>query len=906
MGFAEGTMSKVTCKRKRSKRNIDKGPGPIAKSAKTSGSPEIFGKGIGSSREPATSSGAIMSHEEEKRCPLCAEEMDWTDQQFKPCKCGYQVCLWCWHHIMDMAEKDETEGRCPACRTTYEKEKVVRMQTNIERAGNNNANRKSKPQPKAKPKTNEVKKDLTNVRVIQRKMAYVIGLPLSLAYEDLLQRKEYFGQYGKVTKISLSRTAGGAIQQFVHDTCSVYITYSKEEEAVRCIQSVHGFILEDRYLRASFGTAKYCHAWLRNTPCSNPSCLYLHSIGADEDSFGKDDVAAVHTRNRVQQIVGAASNMMNRSGSVLPPPIDELSSTGFTSTETSSIRNALSDTSNDTVNYNSYMAHVNPHDKDGDDGGPNRMTTFVDIVGRSNSSGPERDGNSTEDCRILNLSSDLSSVTISKDNNGHETYPDKTLFKVPSSSHVVNHPRGNQNFVEFSDEPFREDYTSFDGQGPKDPNNMDQNAFLMSSHSAKSTENSGGHLLVHRPCSPSSNGVDYGALHNQVDEASLPLSCVNAILNEGFHDLKFQSSVKSDRVYRSSTSFSNEEIVEHLRRIDGDNLRNYQDSSFNGIESSIISNIMSTDLDSCDDSMALHRSFAGSYGESAGKHGASWNSLHSEQSGFSFVKHDDFSRQGGDLESSFRNIGQISNKEQYVHKAPYQITRPKVLAPPGFSIPSRDLPHGFASSDDIGGIHRALSGNLLVNSSSSSLLHTPSTGSISSVGDIDFVDPATSAFGNGKPTNVFDISALEACVPQRRGFEDEARIWHLMQQKPLDQGKFSQRIASQTPSVHQSRRFPSLGGDEYFGLDDIYGFSSRMVDQNHSFDPSSYSQFPQQKLATNGRIFNGFQHNTNEVDSLTQHQTNETLGFKKFYGGYGDVMFQAPRSGDVYTRVFGM
>ncbi|XP_059309131.1 uncharacterized protein LOC132060223 isoform X1 [Lycium ferocissimum] len=871
-----------------------------------------------------------MSNEEEKRCPLCAEEMDWTDQQFKPCKCGYQVCLWCWHHIMDMAEKDESEGRCPACRTTYEKEKVVRMQSNIERAGNNNANRKSKQQPKAKPKTNEVKKDLTNVRVIQRKMAYVIGLPLSLADEDILQRKEYFGQYGKVTKISLSRTTGGAIQQFVNDTCSVYITYLKEEEAVRCIQSVHGFVLEDRYLRASFGTAKYCHAWLRNTPCSNPSCLYLHSIGADEDSFGKDDVAAIHTRNRVQQIVGATSNMTNRSGNVLPPPIDELSRTGFTSTETSSIRNAVNDAAHDTGNYSSYMARVTPHDKDGDAGGPNRMTTFVDIVGRPNSSGAERDGNSTEDCRILNLSSDVSSVTISKDNHGHETYPDKTLFKVPSSNHIVNHLQ-NQNSVDFSDEPFREDYTSFDGQRLEDSNNMDQKAFLMSSVSAQSTENSGGHLLVHRSCSPSSNGMDYGALHNQVDEASLPVSCVTAVLNEGFHDLKFQSSVKSDRVYRSSTSFSNEEIVEHLRRIDGDNLTNYQDSSFNAVESTIISNIMSMDLDSCDDSTALHRSFAGSYGESVGKHGA-WNSLHSDQSGFSFVKQDDFSRQGGDLESSFRkNIGQISknsstlqdfreNKEHYVHKAPYQITRPKVLAPPGFSMPPKDLLHGFASSDEIGGIPHALSGGRLANSSSSSLLHTPSTGSISSAGDIDFVDPATLAFGNGKPTNGFEIGA--ARVPQRRGFEDEARIWHLMQQKSLDQGKFSQLIASQTPPVHQSRRFPSHGGDEYFGLDDIYGFSSRVVDQHQSFNPSSYSQqksydpsysqFTQQKLA-NGHIFNGFQHNSlddihrsNEVNSMTQLQTNDTLGFKKFYAGYGDLMFQAPRSGDVYTRVFGM
>ncbi|KAI7755983.1 hypothetical protein M8C21_021602, partial [Ambrosia artemisiifolia] len=36
----------------------------------------------------------IMSNEEEKRCPLCAEEMDWTDQQIKPCKCGYEKCFY--------------------------------------------------------------------------------------------------------------------------------------------------------------------------------------------------------------------------------------------------------------------------------------------------------------------------------------------------------------------------------------------------------------------------------------------------------------------------------------------------------------------------------------------------------------------------------------------------------------------------------------------------------------------------------------------------------------------------------------------------------------------------------------------------------------------------------------------
>uniref|UniRef100_A0A2P2MID3 Uncharacterized protein n=1 Tax=Rhizophora mucronata TaxID=61149 RepID=A0A2P2MID3_RHIMU len=33
-----------------------------------------------------------MSDEGEKTCPLCAEDMDLTDQQLKPCKCGYEVC----------------------------------------------------------------------------------------------------------------------------------------------------------------------------------------------------------------------------------------------------------------------------------------------------------------------------------------------------------------------------------------------------------------------------------------------------------------------------------------------------------------------------------------------------------------------------------------------------------------------------------------------------------------------------------------------------------------------------------------------------------------------------------------------------------------------------------------------
>ncbi|GKB13435.1 general negative regulator of transcription subunit 4-like protein [Tanacetum coccineum] len=93
---------------------------------------------------------------------------------------------------MDMAERGATEGQCPACRTPYDKDRVVGLETNFQRVASISLSQKQKV-TKAKPKQNEVRKDLSNVRVIQRKMAYIIGLDVDYAYEELLERKEYFG-----------------------------------------------------------------------------------------------------------------------------------------------------------------------------------------------------------------------------------------------------------------------------------------------------------------------------------------------------------------------------------------------------------------------------------------------------------------------------------------------------------------------------------------------------------------------------------------------------------------------------------------------------------------------------------------------------------------------------------------
>lgn len=44
---------------------------------------------------------------------------------------------------------------------------------------------------------------------------------------------------------------------------------------------------------ASFGTTKYCSAYLRQQICQNPNCMYLHEPGEDLDSYTREDMSTI-------------------------------------------------------------------------------------------------------------------------------------------------------------------------------------------------------------------------------------------------------------------------------------------------------------------------------------------------------------------------------------------------------------------------------------------------------------------------------------------------------------------------------------------------------------------------------------------------------------------------------------
>ncbi|RAL41192.1 hypothetical protein DM860_017741 [Cuscuta australis] len=49
-----------------------------------------------------------------KSCPICCEDLDFTDTSFLPCLCGFRLCLFCHKRIL------EEDGRCPGCRKQYD------------------------------------------------------------------------------------------------------------------------------------------------------------------------------------------------------------------------------------------------------------------------------------------------------------------------------------------------------------------------------------------------------------------------------------------------------------------------------------------------------------------------------------------------------------------------------------------------------------------------------------------------------------------------------------------------------------------------------------------------------------------------------------------------------------------
>ncbi|KAL0370047.1 UNVERIFIED_CONTAM: CCR4-NOT transcription complex subunit [Sesamum angustifolium] len=1025
-----------------------------------------------------------MSDEGEKTCPLCAEEMDLTDQQLKPCKCGYEhwtSSLWLSHEIFTRHDiinlhlclvlashygygrEDETEGRCPACRTPYNKEKIVGTTASCERlVSEMNVEKKLKSQ-KGKNKTSEGRKQLASVRVIQRNLVYVVGLPLNFADEDLLQRRDYFGQYGKVLKVSISRTAAGAIQQFANSTCSVYITYSKEEEAVRCIQSVHGFVLDGKTLRACFGTTKYCHAWLRNVPCSNPDCLYLHEIGSQEDSFTKDEIISAYTRltpsfqGLVSSYHGIATLMrmlilpyclvwfLLQLSHKLPllkyPTPSSLSniisitlkqntvlSARVSPPNSSSGRSAAlpagaswgTRASNNHPLATSVQCSSGPlKQKPGVSSGPvacsiavaspiqlssshsdtgklrisNEENTTSQSKTKAETLEPGKNESSTDRRMIVSESSVASVQPVTLPINRHP-HSQPTINAPPISTDVIDSSlmhsvhASDKDYIDATEvnvENICSDISSMsihENQVLEDSNvgQMRESATSQTSGTAVNTtedvtdvQSDFGLGAPTHATQIDVHEIDDDLLSFNNQRLKDPEVVSNRIPNFGheFH-LSTHSNVRShqfngandldrqvlDRTSNLMAAKSNlpgghpEGVlksplaidVEHANLFPSKLLGRYEgDVASGGLdmgESSIISNILSLDFESWDESLTSPQKLAKFLCETDKQQGAfgvpvSRKSQNSSQSRFSFAREEptsqlsDFGQSIDYFDKGFHqrpfshdfsnssplHIEQLvgrngfpvpigtesenfASSHSHISNNKLSLSRSQISAPPGFSVPSRAAPPGFTSHERTEQILDTVSGNQMLDASSllRNHYHTPSGGNPISNGDIEFMDPAILAVGKGTlpvGINSTGVDFRSSYSPQLSTYGD---------------ARFQSFLQRSLPP-HQNQRFTDLG-DSFSPLSDAYGIPSRVMEQTLANNLPPFSQFtvPQSR---NGITSNGQWDGWNEVQGgnnlgMAELLRTERLGFNKFYSGYEDSKIRMPSSGNIYNGNYGI
>ena len=125
---------------------------------------------------------------------------------------------------------------------------------------------------------------LSKIRIIQKNLVHFQGFPDNISNPEILSKKEYFGQFGTIIKIMISSKEDKITKK---KNNSAYITYSSNKEAALAILSVDSTYIENNFVRAFFGTSKYCIHFLNNSECINKeNCMFIHSLQNEKDYLG--------------------------------------------------------------------------------------------------------------------------------------------------------------------------------------------------------------------------------------------------------------------------------------------------------------------------------------------------------------------------------------------------------------------------------------------------------------------------------------------------------------------------------------------------------------------------------------------------------------------------------------------
>lgn len=156
------------------------------------------------------------------------------------------------------------------------------------------ATTRSSESPAIPASVNNALADLSQVRVLQRNLVYVVGLPRSLADEEMLRGPQWFARWGRVVdvKVAAARSFEGGGNSSGPARYAAFVTYKREQDAAEALRCVQGSNLQGHVLRAQYGTTKYCASFRRGARCHKQHCLFLHALAPAKDCLSLQQVRA--------------------------------------------------------------------------------------------------------------------------------------------------------------------------------------------------------------------------------------------------------------------------------------------------------------------------------------------------------------------------------------------------------------------------------------------------------------------------------------------------------------------------------------------------------------------------------------------------------------------------------------
>jgi hypothetical protein len=236
----------------------------------------------------------------EDDCPICCNAFPATDRDFRPCPCGFRICVWCWQRLQS-ADFSETleKPRCPQCREPL----------NPNPPGNIDAHspvharfRLSRVDQK---RIEPSKKPLIPLVVADRRVVVVEGLPRGIFAGNPVAplRHELFGQYGRVVNYVVF---DNTIAVRYHTPSEAELAQSHIDGARICHPEVYEPEVSDSDGPSSFNrlaistdtdltatltarivNSRWCTSYLKSVPCTRRRCIDLH------EPWRKHDMPAV-------------------------------------------------------------------------------------------------------------------------------------------------------------------------------------------------------------------------------------------------------------------------------------------------------------------------------------------------------------------------------------------------------------------------------------------------------------------------------------------------------------------------------------------------------------------------------------------------------------------------------------